>query len=293
MKVLVTGSEGFIGKHLVKRLEAEHEVIRFDIKRSPAEDVMDAPAAAKLIEKEKPDAVVHLAANPDITYSVQHPADDLSLNAVGTVNMLEAVKGAKLKLFVIASTAQVYGEPKQEKMDEDHPLNPKSPYAMSKLAAEGYCRFYHEKYGVPALVFRFFNIYGPDQPTNVVVPNLIRKISASEGKLEMFGSGEDSRDFVYVGDICEAIALALKKLPAGKTINLASGKETRIIDLAGLISKKLGKKTEFTYGAQKEEAKIFRMCGSAEKARRLLGWAPKVSLEDGVAKVIENIRGKP
>jgi len=286
-KALITGSEGFIGKHLQEHLKklGKYEIIRFDIKLNCFHDIRNKANALQFVKEHKPDMIIHLAANPDVGASVKNPYEDLVLNAGGTVNMLEAAKEAGVELFILTSTAQVYGEQKQEAMAEDHPISPISPYAESKLAAENYCEYYRRKYNVPCVVFRFFNIYGPNQPDSVVVPILIKKIANADGRLEMYGSKEDSRDFAYVKDLCRGFELVMEKKPIGETINFCSGKETYILELAEITAGLFGKKIEFIYGGGKADGKISRMKGSCEKAKRLLGWEPKTGLEEGLREV--------
>ena len=286
-RVLITGSEGFIGTHLKEHLLSTggYELSLFDIKLNCFQDVRDAAAVRAFIASEKPNVIIHLAANPDITRSVHYPHPDLELNVGGTINVLEAIRDSPVDLFILASTAQVYGEPQQEKMDENHPISPKSPYAIGKYTAERYCLFYQQTYNIPVTIFRFFNVYGPDQPDNVVVPSLLRKISAAQGRLDMFGSKEDSRDFLYVKDICEAIELAVRKKPVGEIINLGSGKETTIYDLARTIAEILGKSIEFSYSDAVGAGKISRLCAQPEKARRILSWKARTELREGVVAV--------
>ena len=199
---MITGSEGFIGNHLVKKLDGnkEFEILKFDIKLSTFHDVKEFQCVIDFMEKHKPDIVIHLAANPDTMSSVEFPKQDLLINTGGTINILEASKRIGVELVIFTSTAQVYGEPQAIKMNEEHRLHPKGPYAVGKLAAERYCQYYYEKFNLPVVTFRFFNIYGPGQVPYVVIPSLIKKISQANGKIDMFGSKEDSRDFTFVGD---------------------------------------------------------------------------------------------
>jgi UDP-glucose 4-epimerase len=265
-KILITGSEGFIGTHLKNYLKDKYELILFDIRLSWEMDVRNRKSIVDFIKEKKPDVIIHLAANPDIVKSVDEPSEDLRLNALGTVNVLEAAKEVKPELVIFTSTAQVYGEPQQERMNENHPIAPKSPYAIGKYTAEQYCQFYLQKFNVPSVVFRFFNIYGPGQPCSVVVPALIDKIFKAERYLEMLGSKDDSRDFVFVKDLCSAFDLAIEKKPIGEIINLGSGEETSIFELAKTIAGLLKKPIEFKYKEENiESAKISRMAGDVEK----------------------------
>jgi len=288
-KILITGSEGFIGSYLKEYLKDRYEIIPFDIKIGWELDVRNKGNLVRFVKKYKPDVIIHLAANPDINKSVNNCEEDLILNVAGTINVLEACKETGVELMIFTSTAQVYGEPKYLRMNERHPIAPMSPYAISKYAAEKYCRFYHEKFNVPVVIFRFFNIYGPNQVPYVVVPSLIDKIAKAGKKLEMMGSKEDSRDFVFVKDLCSAFDLVIKQKPIGETINIGSGKEISIFALASTIAKLLGKNVVFKYKDENiNTAKIKRMIADVKKAKKLLGWSTATSIEDGLKEVIKS-----
>src|SRR3989344_9483903 len=190
-KIMITGDMGFVGTHLKEQLSEnpEFEILGFDIKRSKKEDVRDETLINTFMIEHRPNIVIHLAANPDIGTSIKEPHIDCILNVGGTINMLEASRKNDIKMFMFASTAQVYGEPQQTKMDETHPLNPISPYTIGKLAAERYILFYHEKYNLPTVIFRFFNIFGENQLEWVVIPKISRRmVEAEPGDFEMYGS---------------------------------------------------------------------------------------------------------
>jgi len=286
-KILITGSEGFIGGNLKEYFKNKYELIPYDLRIGWEMDVREKSFLANFMKKHQPQVIIHLAANVDISKSVVEPAEDLGINAVGTVNILEAAKEAKPELVIFTSTAQVYGEPQFETMDENHPISPKSPYAISKYSAEQYCQLYCKKFNVPAVIFRFFNIYGPGQAPNVVVPSLIDKISKADKEVEMFGSIDDSRDFIYVKDLCQAFDLAIDKKPIGEVINFGSGKEVLIIDLAKTIAKLLNKNIDFKYKKENiEEAKITKMIANTQKAKNILNWSATTSLEEGLKETI-------
>lgn len=286
-KILITGSEGFIGTHLKNYLKDKYEIIPFDIRLSWDLDVKNRKNLINFVKEKNPDIIIHLAANPDIVRSLADSQGDLELNVSGTINVLEAAREVKPELVIFTSTAQVYGEPKQEKMREDHPIAPKSPYAIAKYAAEEYCRFYHQKYGVPAVVFRFFNIYGPNQAPYVVVPVLIDKISRAEREVEMLGSKDDSRDFIFVKDLCSAFEATIEKKPAGKTMNIGSGEEISILELAQTIAGLMKKPLEFKYKKENiESAKISKMAANVEKAKRLLNWSATTPIWEGLRQTI-------
>ena len=288
-KILITGSEGFVGRHLTTMLQKKYEIIKFDIKIDPFQDVRDYSYLFRFMKKNKPNIIIHLAANPDVGKSVENVDKDLEINTVGTINVLKAAKELKVRTVVFTSTAQVYGEPKYLPVDENHPLYPKSPYGISKLSAEMYCNFFYEKYKVPVVVFRFFNIYGPGQPPAIVVPALIQKFSRAKKKLKMLGTKKDSRDFVYVEDVCKAIYNALKYRPVGEVINIGSGEETTIFRLAKTILKLMNKDIELIYPPRKKtyREKITRLVADVKKAKKLIHWEAKTELEDGIKKILK------
>ena len=288
-KILITGSEGFVGRHLTTMLQKKYEIIKFDIKIDPFQDVRDYSYLFRFMKKNKPNVIIHLAANPDVGKSVENVDKDLEINTVGTINVLKAAKELKVRTVVFTSTAQVYGEPKYLPVDENHPLYPKSPYGISKLSAEMYCNFFYEKYKVPVVVFRFFNIYGPGQPPAIVVPALIQKFSRAKKKLKMLGTKKDSRDFVYVEDVCKAIYNALKYRPVGEVINIGSGEETTIFRLAKTILKLMNKDIELIYPPRRKtyREKITRLVADVKKAKKLIHWEAKTELEDGIKKILK------
>lgn len=292
-KILITGSEGFIGTHLKNHLKEKYEIIPFDIRLGWEMDVRNRKNLIDFAKEQKPDFIIHLAANPDIIKSLDDTAGDLELNAIGTVNVLEAAKQAKPELVIFTSTAQVYGEPQQERMNENHPIAPKSPYAIAKYAAEEYCNFYFQKFEVPTVVFRFFNIYGPGQPSSVVVPALINKISRADKEIEMLGSRDDSRDFIFVKDLCSAFESAIERRPIGQVINIGSGEETRILELAQTIAGLMKKPMEFKYKEENiETAKITKMAADVEKAKQLLNWSASTPIWEGLRQTIYSYENK-
>jgi len=288
-KVAITGSEGFIGQHLISNLKEKgnFEIAFFDIKNNIFEDIGNFNSINSFISDFSPEIVIHLAANPDIPSSVLHSKEDLEINTGGTINVLKACAQSSVKQFIFASTAQIYGDPQKKLMDEDHPINPLSPYAISKLSAENYIKFYANKFDFKYTIFRFFNIYGEGQIELVVFPSLINKINKNEtGVLEMYGAKDDSRDFVYVGDLCDAFHLALDKKPDNQIINIGSGDEIFILDLAKEISKQLEKKMDFSYSPNFVNTKLNRMQADVSKAKKILGWESKTTLEKGVSRML-------
>lgn len=289
-KVLITGIEGFVGSHLKKALEPDYDVVGFDIANSVFQNITCKDQVMAFFDEELPHIVIHLAANPDVSKSSVYPQEDLYLNTLGTINMLEACKRYAVESFVLASTAVVYGEVTGEAFQEDDHLKPTTPYGIGKLAAEQYCNLYFRKYGIPTTVFRLFNIFGARQSRKFAIPNMISRIAQGEERLKMYGSPKDSRDFIYIADVCRAFKLAIEKKPAGMTFNLASGSDTLILDVANMISEILGKKLEFYYDEESnDDSRVSRILGNAALIKEHLGWEPEYSLQKGLSEMIETM----
>jgi nucleoside-diphosphate-sugar epimerase len=227
---------------------------------------------------------------------VEDPVYDMNLNIGGTLNLLEVCKNRKIDLLLFSSTAYVYGEPLYQPIDENHKrfhMGIDTPYGISKSACESYCNYYSKKCGVPITIMRFFNIYGPNQSLGLVVPDIIDNIMKSkDGKVKLRGTDADSRDFLYVDDLADAISQIVKKRIVGETINLGGKDNVKIIDLAKKIADTAGKDIIFEVKKQSEASKISSLHADISKAEKLLDWSPKTSLEDGLKKVIESYKAK-
>ncbi len=286
-KIVVTGSEGFVGRHVVRSLEKDFHVVGFDIARSIFHNTTRKEEVFAFMEVEKPDIVIHLAANPDVAKSLEFPQEDLYLNTLGTINMLEACRRFPVENFILASTAVVYGEMTGQAFKETDAPSPTTPYGIGKAAAEQYCNLYFKRYKIPTTVFRLFNIYGPGQTRNFAIPNMIARIREAGSEMQMFGSPNDTRDFVFIEDICRAFRFAIDKKPAGRTFNLCGGTEIPVLRVAEIIAKIMGKQTRFFYkdGAD-DNVRVSRILGDNTVTMRDLGWTPAVSLEAGLAQMI-------
>jgi len=290
MKILVTGSRGFLGRHLVVNLrDYDCEVVEFDIKAHDWMDITDFDACEKIIKEQTPNVVFHLAANPSPAKSMEDPVFDLTINAIGTLNILRAVIKFGVDIHLIfASTAYVYGEPQYVPIDEKHELNPSSPYGISKLTAENYVRFFHKRYGLNYTICRFFNIYGPGQRAGFVVPDFIyraKELDPNEPFM-VYGTANDSRDFIYVEDVVEALLSILKTGPLNREINIGSGKETKIVDLARIVLGYFGKNPWIH--CTKKEGKVTRLLSDISVAKKELQWNPIFDLHEGIEKTIRS-----
>jgi|TARA_Y100000310_G_scaffold26013_1_gene24854 UDP-glucose 4-epimerase len=290
---MITGSRGFIGSALTKYFD---NPIEYDIALDRRMSVLNEHALSLFMDKVEPNIIIHLAGNPFAPKSVEDPVYDMNLNVGGTLNLLEVCKNRKIDLLLFSSTAYVYGEPLYLPVDENHQrfhMGTDTPYGISKTACESYCNYYSKKCGVPITIMRFFNIYGPNQSLGLVVPDILDNIMKSkDGKVKLRGTDADSRDFLYVDDLADAISQIVKKRIVGETINLGGKGNVKIIDLAKKIAKIAGKDITFEVKKQSESSKISSLHADISKAEKLLDWSPKTSLEDGLKKVIENYKAK-
>ncbi|MBP1464306.1 GDP-mannose 4,6-dehydratase [Candidatus Chloroploca sp. M-50] len=262
MQIFVTGGAGFIGSHLVKLLVQQgHTVHVFDDLSSGRRerisgygeavqftrgDVCDAEAVAAAMHRA--DLVFHLAAMVSVVESVEHPPQAYATNVLGTVHVLEAARRHGVQRVVQASTCAVYGNTEQLPVSEQTPVQPLSPYASTKLAAEQAGQLYHHLYGLATVALRFFNVYGPGQdpasPYAAVVPRFVAALRAGE-QPRIFGDGLQSRDFVFVGDIVQALWTAARSdHVAGGVFNVGTGRQASVGELAALIGAALQVKVE-------------------------------------------------
>jgi nucleoside-diphosphate-sugar epimerase len=304
-KVLVTGAGGFIGSHLVERLiELGADVTAFVRYKSRngngflprhgvrllAGDVRDADAVAQAIASRE--IVFHLAALPGIPYSNVHPGEVFDVNAGGTVNILNAARRAGLEKIVLASSSEVYGPVQYVPIDERHPLRALSPYAASKIAAESMGLSYHASFGLPVAVARLFNTYGPRQSSRAVIPTIICQGLA--GGVIRIGNLTPTRDLCFVADtVAGLIAIAASARTCGETVNLGTGSEISIGDLARKIAVLLGGECRLELDplrARLKTSEVERLLASNAKASEIAGWAPAIGLDEGLVQTVDWIR---
>lgn len=290
-KILITGSEGFIGRNIRKALDPHFDISRFDLSLSVFHNITQKEEVFSFIETERPNIIIHLAANPDVSKSLEFPQEDLYLNTLGTLNVLEACRKFPVELFFLASSAVVYGEMKDRASTETDTLNPTTPYGIGKLAAEHYCNLYFRRYGIPTVIFRLFNIYGAGQSRSFAIPNLIARIHDAKDEMMMYGNRNDTRDFVYIEDICNAFKMCIEKKPKGMTFNLASGKETTVLEVAETIARLMGKNIRFFYkDTEKDTTRVSRVLGDGSLIHKEVGWAPQIPLVDGLSKILRSVQ---
>jgi UDP-glucose 4-epimerase len=297
-RILVTGGAGFIGFHLFKQLtNLGLDVTIYDnLSRGKMENVKDVPKAKfvkgdildlkKLCNMEKTDVIFHLAAQVVVPYSMENPAEDFETNARGTLNVLEKARKDDSRL-VFASSAAVYGNPTQMPTPESYGFHPFSCYGLSKVVGEEYCQMYASQYGLDITILRFANVYG--SRCHGVINDFLDKLSKNPKKLEIIGTGQQARDFVNVAETVNAVVLAASKENAiGQTYNVGFSKTTKIIDLAHIILRILGLsgKTVVTTTGVSWQGDIDTIWFNIDKAKKELDWAPKITLEEQLKKLI-------
>lgn len=303
MRALVTGAAGFIGSHLCDRLVAEGwEVVgmddlsggslanvaqlegkRFHFMKG---DISEPAACEKAMVGV--DVVFHNAARKMVT-SIADPRGDALTNAYGALNLLVAAQAAKVKRFVYASTGSVYGEPTVFPYDEEHAKKPRSPYGVSKYAAELYCNLWKELHGLDTVVLRYFNVYGPRQGYNVgVIPIFAKRMLGGE-RPTIFGDGTQTRSFTYVEDVVAANLLAARTKAVGEAFNVSSGVRVSLNELVEMLNKRLGTRLAPRYEAWRA-GDIKQVWPDVRKAERVLGFKAKWSFEKGLAETVEWVR---
>lgn len=266
MKLLVTGGAGFIGSHLLELLNSDknYEVVVLDNLSSGFRE--NVPQGMRLVvadirsqeietlfQKENFDAVVHLAAQTMVPYSIEHPDEDCEINLAGLINVLENCRKYKVKTVLFASSAAVYGNNENVPLNEDLALMPMSFYGITKMTSEHYLRVYHELYGINTVVFRFANVYGERQGEGGEggVVSIFCKLLAAGKAVTVYGNGEQTRDFVYAGDVAAAIKAGLAAR-GYQTINVSTEHETSVNQLLGAFAEVAADKLEVRYAETRQ-----------------------------------------
>ncbi len=311
---LVTGGAGFIGSHLVERLlERGHAVRVLDNLSSgrranlsfteglPAgqfelvqADLQDGEARRRAVRGA--DTVFHLAALASVPRSVRDPLESQEVNATGTLALLNDAREAGVRRVVYASSSSVYGEspelPKHEEMTPD----PRSPYAISKLTGELYCKIFHDLYATGCVALRYFNVFGPRQdPASeyaAVIPRFITALTRGEAPV-IYGDGEQTRDFTYVSDVVDAnlLAAAAGEAAVGRVFNIAGGLQISGLQLLEALNRLMGSSIEPRF----EEARagdVRHSVAAAERARSELGWQVEIPLEEGLSRTLASFTGE-
>jgi NAD dependent epimerase/dehydratase len=311
-RVLVTGVGGFIGSHVAETLVQAGASVRAFVRyvsrgdygwleTSPPEileeleifrgDLANPEAVVNAVAGRE--IVLHLGALVPIPYSYRHPREFVTANVEGTLNVLEAVRREEIARIVHISTSEVYGTAMRVPIDEEHPLHPQSPYAATKVGADQLALSYQRSFGTPVVILRPFNTYGPRQSARAVIPTIIAQaLSREEIKL---GATSPTRDFLYVTDTVQGLLrCATAEGIEGETINLGTGVEVSIGDLAQRVLRLLGVEVPIALDEGRlrpPNSEVERLVADVSKAKRLLAWQPEVSLDEGLRRTIEWLTG--
>ncbi|HZR91557.1 MAG TPA: GDP-mannose 4,6-dehydratase [Gaiellaceae bacterium] len=306
-RVLVTGGAGFISSNVIRHLLAAtpYEVVSLDALtyagnlENLAEvmsherlsfvhgDIRDAELVAEVVAEV--DVIVNAAAESHVEKSIREGASEfVTTNVEGTQVLLDAIRATPVERFVLISSSEVYGTAESDPMDERHPLNPRSPYAATKAGADRLAYSYYVTYGLPIVILRPFNNYGPRQHWEKVVPRFVTS-ALSDEPLTVHGDGHASRDWLYVDDDAEAIEAAIAAdldAVAGEVINVATGVDVSVSEIADLVLDMLGKPASLKVSVEERPGQVDRHIGSTEKARRLLGWEARTSFAEGLERTV-------
>ncbi len=306
-RVLVTGGAGFISSNFIRHLldATPYEVVTLDALTYAGNlenladvlsherlsfvhgDIRDAALVRELVEGV--DVIVNAAAESHVEKSIEHGASEfVTTNVEGTQILLDAIRVTPVERFILISSSEVYGTAEAAPMDEEHPLNPRSPYAATKAGADRLAYSYWTTYDLPIVIVRPFNNYGPRQHPEKVVPRFITQALADE-PLTIHGDGHASRDWLYVLDDAEAIERVIETpidAIAGEVINVATGIDIPVAEIATMVLDVLGKPSELTRNVPERLGQVDRHIGSVDKARELLGWHARTTFEEGLERTV-------
>jgi UDP-glucose 4-epimerase len=303
-RVLVTGGAGFIGSHVVDayvaagldvvvvdNLATGHRANINPAARHYEVDIRDRAALDGVFAAERPEIVNHQAAQASVRASMEDPPRDAEINVLGSLHVLEAARkhGAR-KLIYAATGGAAVGEPKYLPVDEDHPVEPLSPYGADKHAVEHYCALYQRSFGLETTILRYANIYGPRQDPRgeAGVIAIFTGLMLGGKRPTIYGTGDQERDYTFVGDVARANVLALTK-GGGGMFNIGTGTSASVNDLFAHLAELTGFAEQPIY-ADPLPGEVFKIYVTYERARQVLGWEPTVNLHDGLRQTVESAR---
>lgn len=285
MNALVTGSEGFIGRHLVSSLKEEGvNVEEIDIKNGI--DLTNWEQLHNFIKNtSKIDVLFHLAAIVFVPYSIKNPRITYTTNVMGTLNLLEIARIQDIKKFIFAST-YVYGQPQYLPIDENHPIQALSPYNRSKILGEELCKGYQYDYGLNCIILRPFNIYGTSQNKEFLIPSIVAQLPSTKITLE---NPYPMRDYVYVDDVVSAYIKAASYDGKGVEIfNIGAGLSYSVKEITEkIINLSQKKETTVSYTNKKRENEIMNIVADIKKAKEKLKWQPKIGIDNGLLRLLK------
>ena len=300
--VLVTGADGFIPSFVCDRLVELGANVTALVRRNSGNTLKCIPhlvgkvkirwgdmtdLSLLVMETKNTDIIYHLGAQSHVQYSLHNPLETFQTNVTGTINVLEASRINDVKRIVHAGSAEVYGKPETVPITEDHPLAPRSPYAASKVASDRLMFSYYCTYGLPVVTSRFFGIYGPRQSIEKAIPKFILKIHNNEPPV-VYGDGMQSRDYMYVTDAADAYArLGVAENVDGQVVNVGTGTEIKIIDLAKTILKTMNSNLEPIFTEKLHPGEAGRLVSDPTKGMNILNWKPTITFEEGMKRTVE------
>lgn len=306
MKILVTGADGFIGSHLTEMLLADGYHVRAlsfynsfnnwgwleQVKHENLEivsgDIRDSNFCREIVKDV--DIIYHLAALIAIPYSYIAPDSYVDTNVKGTLNICQAAKDFGVKKIIVTSTSEVYGTALYTPIDEEHPKQPQSPYSASKIGADMMALSFYNSFGLPVVIARPFNTYGPRQSARAIIPTIITQIASGIIELKV-GDLSPTRDFNYVKDTCRGfIELANCEAAIGQEVNIASNFEVSIKDTLEMIARIMNRDVSFIEDSQRirpSQSEVFRLWGDNSKIKLLTGFEPQFNLEQGLEETIK------
>ncbi len=309
--VLVTGADGFIGSHLTELLLAEGYNVKAlsvynsfnywgwleDIKHGNLEilngDVRDANFCRSIVKG--CDTVFHLAALIAIPYSYTAPESYVDTNIKGTLNICQAAKDFDVERVIVTSTSEVYGTAQYVPIDEKHPKQPQSPYSATKIGADAIAMSFYNAFNLPVVIARPFNTYGPRQSARAIIPTIITQIANGAKEIKV-GDLTPTRDFNYVKDTCRGfLALAKAVNVEGEEINISTNTEISMNDTLKLIAKLMQSDVKWIQDPERirpQNSEVFRLWGDNTKIKKLTGWSPSFSIEDGLKETIDWFKDK-
>lgn len=307
-KVLVTGSDGFIGSHLTEFLAEQGFDVRAFVyynsfnswgwldtlpekKMKRIEvfpgDIRDPHGVERAMRG--CDLVFHLAALIAIPFSYHSPDSYVDTNIKGTLNVLQSARKLNVKRTIVTSTSEVYGTARYVPIDEKHPMQGQSPYSATKIAADRLAESFYRSFGLPIVIARPFNTYGPRQSARAIIPTIITQLLKGKGEVRL-GNLLPTRDFNYVKDVCRAfLEIAKSENVVGEEINICTGVEISVEDVVRILSKKMNRRIKIAVDKERkrpEGSEVERLLGSNKKITALTSWRPQHSLEDGLEKTI-------
>lgn len=311
-KVLITGADGFIGSHLTQMMVANGCSVRAFVYYNsfntwgwldtlPREEQMALDVFAGDIRDPNGvceamkdcDVVFHLAALIAIPFSYHSPDSYVDTNVKGTLNVLQAARRLSVERVVVTSTSEVYGTAQYAPIDEKHPFQGQSPYSATKIGADRLAESFYRSFGTPVIIVRPFNTYGPRQSARAVIPTIITQLLLGHSKLKL-GNIKPTRDFNYVLDtVAGFLALAQCDNAVGEEVNIATGKEYSVAEIANIVAKALDIAVSFETEDDRlrpENSEVYRLLGDASKITQLTGWKPEYNFEQGLTETVEWFR---